>query len=259
MRFADRVGLVNIHQLALKTSPEIRVGIGFREDDPREQEVVRRASFCGLDVFRDEASLLDAQEEGRISGAVRGSLSSSPFLQELKRRYPEEVCRIALLTLADGRSFLLGPVGVDEGGTIQANERLARDMRDFCGLLDWEPRIAVLSGGRMEDAARARVIAESIERGEAAALLPDVRHFNIMIEEAMKWADCVIAPDGVSGNLIYRTLAHFGQATSLGALYFPLPLRLADTSRNGAVEEYLGAIALANIAAGRRLRLDMGL
>jgi predicted methyltransferase MtxX (methanogen marker protein 4) len=53
----------------------------------------------------------------------------------------------------------------------------------------------------------------------------------------------------MAGNLIYRTLTRLGSGGSLGALYFPLLLRLADTSRSGSIEEYLGAVALANIGA----------
>ena len=229
---------------------DTRVGSGLVEGDVREKPVLSSVAFCPVYVFRDAATMFDALSDNVIYAAVRGSLPSDAFLKELRSRRPRtRPRRIALMVLAGGKPFLLGPVGIDEGGTLEATGRLARDMRAFCGLLGWEPRIAVLSAGRPQDAARSRSISRSIERGELAAERYGVRHFNIMIEEALEWANCVIAPDGVTGNLLYRTLAHLGGAVSLGALYFPLRLALADTSRSGAVDEYVGAIALANLAA----------
>lgn len=238
---------MHLDELASTCSPEATIGIGLPAGDPREEEVVAGAC-CHLHVFRNAGSLLDALADGAIDAAVRGALPANELLGELKSRgLGRGLRRIALLTLLDGRSFLLGPVGIDEGGTLAKTRRLASDMKDFCGLLGWEPRVALLSAGRSEDTARSASIASSIRRAESAADGSTVRNFNIMIEEALQWADCVVAPDGVTGNLIYRTLAHLGGATSLGALYFPLDLRLADTSRSGTTTEYLGAIALATL------------
>jgi predicted methyltransferase MtxX (methanogen marker protein 4) len=241
---------MELDDLKALTSADVTVGIGLVDGDEREAALLARADFCRLELFRRPGDMLDALGGRDIDAAVRGSLSSDLFLKELKDRFPKPAARrIALMTLADGRPFLLGPVGIDEGGTVRAMRGLVSDMRDFCALIGWEPRIGVLSAGRPEDAGRSAAIAGSIKRGESVARLEGVRHFNIMIEEALAWADCIVAPDGVTGNLIYRTLAHLGGAASLGALYFPLSLRLADTSRNGALDEYVGAVALANIAA----------
>jgi predicted methyltransferase MtxX (methanogen marker protein 4) len=241
---------MELDDLKALTSADVTVGIGLVDGDEREAALLARADFCRLELFRRPGDLLDALGGRDIDAAVRGSLPSDLFLKELKGRFPKRATRrIALMTLADGRSFLLGPVGIDEGGTARAMRGLVSDMRDFCALIGWEPRVGVLSAGRPEDAGRSAAIAGSIKRGESVARLEGVRHFNIMIEEALAWADCIVAPDGVTGNLIYRTLAHLGGAASLGALYFPLSLRLADTSRNGALDEYVGAVALANIAA----------
>jgi len=238
-------------KLSFNTSVDTRVGIGLAEGDPREQRLLASVAFCPVYVFREAAAMLEALDSGRIDAAVRGSLPSDGFLEEMKRRRTAtKPRRTALMVLGNGEPFLLGPVGIDEGGTMREVGRLIRDMRQFSDLLDWEPRIGVLSAGRAGDVARSHNIAASVKRGQMAAERYGVRHFNIMIEEALEWANCVIAPDGVSGNLIYRTLAHLGGAVSLGALYFPLDLKLADTSRNGGIDEYVGAIALANLAAG---------
>jgi predicted methyltransferase MtxX (methanogen marker protein 4) len=239
--------------IAFNTSVDTSVGIGLVEGDPREAPLLSSVAFCPVYIFRDPGAMFDAMEDHMIDAAVRGSLPSDEFLRELEsRRHGVRRRRIAVMVLEGGKPFLLGPVGIDEGGTMREMGRLVGDMRDFCDLLGWEPRIAVLSAGRPGDAARSGSIASSIRRGEVTAERYGVRHYNIMIEEAMEWANCVIAPDGVSGNLVYRTLSHLGGAVSLGALYFPLQLKLADTSRNGAIDEYVGAIALANLAASGR-------
>jgi predicted methyltransferase MtxX (methanogen marker protein 4) len=239
--------------LAFKTSMDIKVGIGLAEGDEREKKVLASVAFCPVFTFRDAPSMLDALAAGDIEAAARGSLPSDEFLAEIRaRRMAGRTRRTALLVLSTGKPFLLGPVGVDEGGTRRDTEMLVKDARAFAGLLGWEPKVAVLSAGRDADRARSGRIARSVERAEAVARSEGARHYNVMIEEALEWANCVIAPDGVAGNLIYRSLAHLGGAVSLGALYFPLSLRLADTSRNGTVDEYVGAIALANISAARR-------
>ncbi len=228
--------------------PDARVGIGLVPGDPREREVADRATFCRLTIYTDAVTLLEALRAGEVDAAVRGSLSSSSFLEVLRRNGPARLRRIALLALPDGTPFLLGPVGIDEGGDVREAGKLLSDLRGFCALLGWEPHIAALSAGRPEDVGRGGRIRCSIERAEALAAESDVRAFHITLEEALPWANCLLAPDGVTGNLIYRTLVHLGGGRSLGALYFPRSLRLADTSRNGTVEEYVGAIALAALA-----------
>lgn len=251
---------MNLQSLVEHTSRETAVGIGLIEGDPREAFLRESMRFCPVTVFRTCEEILDALDSGRVQAAARGSLPSSAFLQELKsRRGPMTLRRIALLSLPCGRPFLLGPVGIDEGATLEEMRALIGDCREFCAALGWEPKMAVLSAGRAEDAGRGADIAGSIERGEIlAAEFTDVRHYHITIEDALGWANCVIAPDGVTGNLVYRTLVHLGSGSSLGALYFPLTLRLADTSRNGTVDEYLGAVALANIAANATPVLHQG-
>ncbi len=241
------------HKPEIRTCARVKVGIGLPEGDPREGPVLASATFCPVLVFRRGAELLDALDAGDIDAGVRGALPSHEFLNELRsRRKSAAPRRAALIVTAAGRPLLLGPVGIDEGGTVESMGRLVKDMREACGLLGWEPRIAVLSAGRPGDEARSPRVARSIRRGRLTAERHGVRHCHIMIEEAAEWANCVIAPDGVSGNLIYRALAHLGGAVSLGAFYFPLSLRLADTSRSGTVDEFVGAIALANLAASAR-------
>ncbi len=238
-----------IEQLIQRTSESIRIGIGSPVPDEKEDEILKSLSFCEVRIFRDCETIFCALLEGSIHGAVRGSLSASPFLEAFRIATGHRPRRLALLSTAEGKPFVFGPVGIDEGGTILEMEKMVSYAKIFSSILGWEAKIAVLSGGREEDISRSKKVAKSIRRGDEVSRRTGARHYHILIEDALRWANCVIAPDGISGNLIYRTLVHLGGGASFGALYFPMKLALADTSRAGPKEEYVGAVALTNIAA----------
>lgn len=82
----------------------------------------------------------------------------------------------------------------------------------------------------------------------------NAHHHEILIENAIA-ARCriILAPDGVSGNLIYRTLVHLGNGKSHGAWYYNLPHPIIDTSRVGPTFEYESAIAFASAIASKKL------
>ncbi|MHA1821727.1 MAG: hypothetical protein ACTSU2_11020 [Promethearchaeota archaeon] len=73
---------------------------------------------------------------------------------------------------------------------------------------------------------------------------------NILIENAIKRdADFILAPEGISGNLIYRTLVHLGAGNAFGAIYSRIFLEyskvLIDCSRVAHETEILGSLYLA--------------
>ena len=68
-------------------------------------------------------------------------------------------------------------------------------------------------------------------------------HAEILIENAVNDADLIIAPDGISGNLIFRTMHLIGGALALGAPIINIDKVFIDTSR--AKKDYKDSIALA--------------
>jgi predicted methyltransferase MtxX (methanogen marker protein 4) len=73
-----------------------------------------------------------------------------------------------------------------------------------------------------------------------------ISHDEILIENAIdNNVNLIIAPDGISGNLIYRTLVHLGAGKAYGAIYMGLNKILVDTSRVGNLNEIYGALLLA--------------
>ena len=77
------------------------------------------------------------------------------------------------------------------------------------------PMIGVLSGGRIEDIGRNILVDRTLADGELVAnramkLGLNAKHYTILIEEAIKESNFIVAPDGISGNLIFRTVAFLG-------------------------------------------------
>ncbi len=189
-----------------------------------------------------------------ISCAVRGSLKSSEFLKNLNEILKiSKINRLALLETNLGHQFFFGPVGIDECSSLSSKkvfiEKALKELSD----LNIEPRISVLSGGRLGDIGRNADIDKTIT--EAKELVDwyklekpglEIEHAEILIEKAIEnKSNLIIAPNGISGNLIYRTLVHLGGGKAYGAIYMDIGYNIIDTSRVGDSSEIIGGIILA--------------
>ena len=74
------------------------------------------------------------------------------------------------------------------------------------------------------------------------------QHYGILLEDAFKKSNIVIPPDGIMGNLIFRTLHFLGGAKSVGAPVVNIDKVFVDTSR--AKKDYSTSIALASALCG---------
>ncbi|MDV4343891.1 methanogenesis marker protein Mmp4/MtxX [Methanoculleus sp. YWC-01] len=195
-----------------------------------------------------DAALIEALYTGRIDAAVRGTLPASATLKALKRAANvDHLERIALLETADGHLFLLAPVGVDEGWTVEEKVRFVRAGRDIARRFGLPEGVAVLSGGRLGDLGRHPVVDRTMADAELVARLTGAEHTEILIEEAARRYGMVVAPDGVSGNLIFRTLTLLGAGAGHGAPVVNIDKIFVDTSRASA--DYTNAIMLAKSLA----------
>ena len=89
--------------------------------------------------------------------------------------------------------------------------------------------------------------AEEVARiGKAMGL--DSVHCEILIEEAVLTKNFLIAPDGISGNLIFRTMHLVDGGRSMGAPIVNLDKVFVDTSR--AKVSFVDSIALASALLG---------
>ena len=190
----------------------------------------------------------------KIYSIVRGSLSSNKFLESLKSSLKlQEINRLALLETINGHQFFYGPVGIDECNSFEKKKDYLNQAIKLMQTLDIKPIISVLSGGRISDLGRDQKVDETIKNADKIVIeikkkYPDLKisHDEILIEKAIeKFSNLIIAPDGISGNLIYRTLVHLGGGKAYGAIYMGINKTIIDTSRVGDFSEIYGALILA--------------
>ncbi len=191
-----------------------------------------------------EQALIRDLREGIIDAAVRGTLPATTTLQELKRQFGIPTLeRIALLETAAGKQFLLTPVGVDEGWTVAEKRILIRKGQAIARAFRLEGTTGILSGGRLGDVGRHPAVDRSLADAELLARLSGGRHYEILIEDAIQDSSLIIAPDGISGNLIFRTLVFLGGGKGHGAPIVNIDRIFVDTSR--ASPGYADALYLA--------------
>ena len=221
------------------------------EDDDYQN---KKSNLSLVESEAPENEIIEWLKSGKIDAVIRGSLSSSSFLKASKKMLNiEEITRLTLLETFNGYQFFYGPVGIDECNNFRKKQIFIEKTLQIFNLLDIKPKISVLSGGRKDDLGRDSIVDETINTANDLVLffkkkLPDLdmSHDEILIENAIdKKANLIIAPDGISGNLIYRTVVHLGGGKAHGAIYMGLDNIIIDTSRVGKISEIKGAILLA--------------
>lgn len=199
-----------------------------------------------IEIARNNKELLEYFENPEIDGIIRGSLESN-IISELKKEYPETF-RTTVLEI-NGNEMLLAPVGIDEGDTNYSKKTIIEECSKIVLQNNEKPKIALLSGGRKNDKGRSPKIDKSIESCEELEKQLnkeyDIKHYYILIEEAIKDnCNIIIAPDGITGNIIFRSLVLVAGIKSSGALTLKQPKPFIDTSRSQTKEGYINAIML---------------
>lgn len=180
--------------------------------------------------------LVELLVNGEIDGAVRGTLSATKTLSALKSSLGlKKLYRIALMETADGTPFFLAPVGIDEGNSVDDKTELVKRGVQHLKRFGIEAKVGILSGGRFEDRGRDKTVDRTLDEAEIVTKrLRDMginaANYSILIEDAIKEANFIIAPDGISGNLIFRTLVFLGNGHGYGAAVL-MDKVFVDTSR----------------------------
>ncbi|MCZ7392232.1 MAG: methanogenesis marker protein Mmp4/MtxX [Candidatus Methanoperedens sp.] len=211
-----------------------------------------RATGTGLEIIHSadpSKKLIELLVAGEIDGAVRGTLSATKTLSELKKALKiKKLYRVALLETCDGRPFFLAPVGIDEGNSVGDKVELIKRGVEHFRRFGIEAKVGILSGGRFEDKGRDEHVDSTLAEAELVTkrvqdMGINVKNYSILIEDAITEANFIIAPDGISGNLIFRTLVFLGNGRGFGA---PVLMEkvFVDTSR--VKEDVAGAIMLAS-------------
>lgn len=193
--------------------------------------------------------LIELLVKGEIDGAVRGTLSATKTLSELKKSFNiKKLYRVALLETAHGIPFFLAPVGIDEGNSVDDKVELIKRGLEFMKRLDIEAKVGILSGGRFEDKGRDERVDRTLAEAELVTkrvcdMGISAKNYSILIEDAIGEANFIVAPDGISGNLIFRTLVFLGGGHGYGAPIL-MDKVFVDTSR--VKDDFARAIMLAS-------------
>lgn len=233
---------------------KIAAGIG---ENKNIAEASKQVNFEVI-LTESEENLIEMLLNKEVDGAVRGSLGSSRILPVLKEKYTADIFRTSYLE-ANGHKFLFAPVGIDEGDTMEQKINIIELGAEFLLKLGITPKIGVLSGGRPQDVDRSKKIYDSIEEGKYITEIIKnkyaVKHYFILIENAIDdKANFILAPDGISGNLIFRTLAFLGSGKSYGAITLGIDEIFVDTSRAQSVEGYKRALEFTHYLASLKSR-----
>jgi len=246
--------------------PVKRIGIGIGKDPDKVIESANRVSgtfeiicYCcpgivdrnaagtGVSITEyasPELALVDDLMAGRIDAAVRGTLPANATLKALKKAAGvDHLERIALLETISKKKFLLTPVGVDEGWTVGEKLELIKKGRNIATKFGLPEKVGILSGGRLGDIGRHPQVDASMADAELLARLGDATHCEILIEDAVETCGLIIAPDGISGNLVFRTLVFLGGGKGHGAPVVNISRIFVDSSR--ASPDYSNALLLA--------------
>ncbi|MDD1701690.1 MAG: methanogenesis marker protein Mmp4/MtxX [Methanoregula sp.] len=211
---------------------------GTLEEKPGHPDMRIRESDC------PEESLVADLMGKKIDAAVRGTLPANATLKALKAKAGvDHLERIALLETADGKKFLFCPVGIDEGWTVSDKLELIKKGRVIAQRFGLSENVGVLSGGRLGDIGRHELVDRSMADAELVAKLGNAVHFEILIENAIESCGLIVAPDGISGNLVFRTLTFLGAGHAHGAPVVNIRRIFVDTSR--ASPDYTNALMLA--------------
>ena len=230
----------------------IAIGVGENENIIQACHIFKeKHPKTDLKLIYNDKDLLKAVSSTKVDAVIRGSLSASNIMQELKEEYPN--LTRATYVNGDGYEFLLTPVGIDEGESIEEKFEIAENCINFFKKVGKTPKIAVLAQGRKDDFGRGKEVSESITESRKLTKLikeqtdADVKNYHILIEKAINdKCNIIIAPNGRIGNIIFRTLVLLNSWPSHGAISFGMDKIYIDTSRDQSIQGYIRSLNLAN-------------
>ena len=230
---------------------KITVGIGENKNIKKACEIFKKNNKnAEIKYAYTDEEITDSISDENIDATIRGSLPSSEVMKQLKNKF-ENITRATYIKGGD-IEFLLSPVGIDEGQNIEDKLKIAVNCGEFLTGQSIKPKIAVLASGRKGDYGRSETISKSITESEKLTELIkkhtdfEVNNYYILIEKAIKdKCNIIIAPDGIIGNIIFRTLVLVNLWPSYGAITFGVDSIYIDTSRDQNVEGYVRSLKLA--------------
>ena len=238
----------------------ITVGLGKNKNIVKACSILNKKTNLDINIVKKDEELISAIYDDNIDGVVRGSLPASGVIKNLKNKSSNKINRATFIHSKE-YEFLILPVGIDEGKTIEDKVTLAKQASEFLLKLNLSPKIAILSGGRSDDYGRTKEIDDMLnESSKLYDILSNefnkdekfrninysIKNYNILIEQAINDKNnIIIAPNGIIGNYIFRILVLLCKWPSYGGVTLGINNIYIDTSRDQTVEGYVRSIELA--------------
>jgi len=230
----------------------IAIGVGENENIIQACHIFKeKHPKTDIKLIYSDENLVKSVLDDNIDAVVRGSLPASNIMQELKQHYPK--LSRATYVHGDEYEFLLSPVGIDEGKTVEERYEIALNCIEFLSKVGKKPKIAILAEGREDDYGRGSEVSDSIDDSKKLTKLieentsEEVKNYFILIEKAIESkSNVIIAPNGRVGNIIFRTLVLLSSWPSYGAVTFGIDRVYIDTSRDQSIDGYVRSLILAN-------------
>ena len=230
----------------------IAIGVGENENIIQACRIFKeKHPKTDIRLIYSDDDLIKAILDDNVAAVVRGSLPASNIMQYLKKHYPN--LSRATYVNGNGHEFLLSPVGIDEGNTVDEKYEIVLNCIDFLKKVGKKPKIAVLAEGREDDFGRGSEVSNSIIDSKKLTKIikentsEDVENYFILIEKAINSkSNIIIAPNGRVGNIIFRTLVLLNSWPSHGAVTFGIDKTYIDTSRDQSIDGYVRSLILAN-------------
>ena len=230
----------------------IAIGVGENENIIQACHIFKeKHPKTDIRLIYSDDDLIKAILDDNVAAVVRGSLPASNIMQYLKKHYPN--LSRATYVNGNGHEFLLSPVGIDEGNTVDEKYEIVLNCIDFLKKVGKKPKIAVLAEGREDDFGRGSEVSNSIIDSKKLTKIikentsEDVENYFILIEKAINSkSNIIIAPNGRVGNIIFRTLVLLNSWPSHGAVTFGIDKTYIDTSRDQSIDGYVRSLILAD-------------
>lgn len=229
----------------------IAIGVGENENIIQACHIFKgKHPKTDIKLIYSDEDLVKSVLDDNIDAVIRGSLPASNIMQELKKHYPK--LSRATYVNGDDYEFLLSPVGIDEGNTVEERYEIALNCIEFLKEVGKKPKIAVLAEGREDDFGRGSEVSNSITESKKLTEMikentsVEVENFFILIEKAINSkSNVILAPNGRVGNIIFRTLVLLSSWPSFGAVTFGIDRVYIDTSRDQSIDGYVRSLTLA--------------
>lgn len=231
----------------------IIIGEGLNKNTLKATKEFEKNPNINIKTVKTNQELLKAIKNPNINAVIRGSLPAKNIIQNIKKTHTNTKINRSTIINGEKNKFLLTPVGIDEGTTLKNKKELIKQNIEFLENLEKTPKIAILAKGRKDDKNRSQIIDQSLKESEKLTKeiqkeYPQyqITNYYILIEKAIQEKNnIIICPDGIIGNIIFRTLVLMNKWPSMGAITLGIPEIYIDTSRDQSTETYIRSIKLA--------------